>query len=68
MADMKQEWNQTGLSRQRFGGAVNDIALQQTAMVPAGSAETPIVWQMGTVWGTVTSEIVLADQPRHAIQ
>ena len=55
------------LGRQRFGGAVAETALQQFTMVPTEPAGTPIAWYMGTVWGTVTAEIV-ADPHRHAIQ
>jgi hypothetical protein len=67
MADMKQQMNHMELGRERFGGAVADLALQQTAMVPVpGTA--PIVWQMGTVWGTVTAQIAIAQEQRHAIQ
>ena len=55
------------LSPQRFGGAVIEPALQQFTMVPAEPAGIPIAWYMGTVWGTVTAEIV-ADSHRHAIQ
>lgn len=55
------------LGRARFGGAVAETALQQTTMVPVEGTGTPIAWYMGTVWGTVTAEIV-ADSHRHAIQ
>ena len=55
------------LSRQRFGGAEAETALQQFTMIPAEPAGVPNGWYMGTVWGTVTAEIV-ADSQRHAIQ
>jgi hypothetical protein len=55
------------LNRQRFGGTVAENALQQFTMVPAEPSGIPIAWYMGTVWGTVTAEIV-ADSHRHAIQ
>lgn len=66
MADMKQQGMEIELGRQRFGGAA-DLALQQTEMVSLATAVTPIVWQMGTVWGTVTAEFA-TDQPRYFIQ
>ena len=51
-------------------GKVANIGLSQMAMVEPTSAKTiaPIVWQMGTVWGTVTSELTLAAQPKNTIQ
>ena len=57
MAANKQYGQAVELGREWFGGTVADLALQQTAMVAAETTATPIVWQMGTVWGTVTSGI-----------
>ena len=57
-----REWSQ-----ERFGGAVAETALQQVNMILAEPAGIPIAWYMGTVWGTVTAEIV-ADSQRHTIQ
>jgi len=41
---------------QRFGGAVQQPVLPQPASPAADN--NVIIWQMGTVWGTVTSEMV----------
>jgi hypothetical protein len=62
---------QMGSELTRFvDGKVANIGLSQLVVVEPTSAPTiaPIVWQMGTVWGTVTSEIKLTAQPNNSIQ
>lgn len=59
MAANKQYGQAIALGSEWFGGTVADVALQQTELVPVEKTTTPMIWQMGTVWGTVTSEIAM---------